>query len=331
MRAIADEFFAGEGAGRRPRERSSPWAIRNNRSLVSSAQTPRSATTRAIICNRVLKPFPNLGDPIQLDTSFRSTDAVLKTVDAVFEGDTARQGVVEPGDMLQHNVHRTGAPGRVELWPVVQAEEQSELLPWAPPVVRRHQDDPESRLASVIAAKIRYWLDHDALTSKDGTKRPIQAGDVMILVRRRRRIVDRLVRAEGRRRSGGRRRPPGAHTTTLRHGPRRPRELFAAAGRRPDLSDGSKGPLIGFDDDDLFELAFDRGERSLWQILVARAAGSKFDQARLWLGDMLARADFVAPYELFAGILARPTINGESGRKAMISASVRKPNPSTSF
>ena len=48
----------------------------------------------------------------------------------------------------------TGAPGRVELWPVVQAEEQSELLPWAPPVVRRHQDDPESRLASVIAAKI---------------------------------------------------------------------------------------------------------------------------------------------------------------------------------
>ena len=62
MRAIADEFFAGEGARTRPRERSSPWAIRNNRSLVSSAQTPRSATARAIICNRVLKPFPNLGD-----------------------------------------------------------------------------------------------------------------------------------------------------------------------------------------------------------------------------------------------------------------------------
>ena len=54
--------------------------------------------------------------------------------------------------------------------------------------------------------------------------------------------------------------------------------------------------------------------------LGARAAEiEKFDQARLWLGDMLARADFVAPYELFAGILARPTINGESGRKAMIS------------
>ena len=72
---------------------------------------------------------------------------------------------------------------------------------------------------------------------------------------------------------------------------------------------------------------------ALRQILVARAAEiEKFDQARLWLGDMLARADFVAPYELFAGILARPTINGESGRKAMISRLVRKPKiPSTSF
>ncbi|MEC9184007.1 MAG: double-strand break repair helicase AddA, partial [Pseudomonadota bacterium] len=246
---------------------------------------------------------------------------MLKTVDAVFEGDTARQGVVEPGEMLQHNVHRTGAPGRVELWPVVQAEEQSELLPWAPPVVRRHQDDPESRLASVIAAKIRYWLDHDALTSKDGTKRPVQAGDVMILVRRRRRIVDRLVRAlkdAGVPVAGVDRLVLTQQLSVM--------DLVALANflLLPDddltLATVLKGPLIGFDDDDLFELAFDRGERSLWQILVARAAEiEKFDQARLWLGDMLARADFVAPYELFAGILTRPTINGESGRKAMIS------------
>ena len=321
MRAIADEFFAGEGA--RTEKARTVFAVGDKKQSIFSFQRADPALgdrTRDHLqqsAEAVSQPWRS----IQLDTSFRSTDAVLKTVDAVFEGDTARQGVVEPGDMLQHNVHRTGAPGRVELWPVVQAEEQSELLPWAPPAVRRHQDDPESRLASVIAAKIRYWLDHDALTSKDGTKRPIKAGDVMILVRRRRRIVDRLVRAlkdAGVPVAGVDRLVLTQQLSVM--------DLVALANflLLPDddltLATVLKGPLIGFDDDDLFELAFDRGERSLWQILVARAAEiEKFDQARLWLGDMLARADFVAPYELFAGILARPTINGENGRKAMIS------------
>jgi len=321
MRAIADEFFAGEGA--RTETARTVFAVGDKKQSIFSFQRADPALgdqTRDHLqqsAEAVSQPWRS----IQLDTSFRSTDAVLKAVDAVFEGDTASQGVVDAGDTLQHNVHRTGAPGRVELWPTVQAEEQSAASPWAPPVVRRHLDDPESRLASVIAAKIRTWIDQDTLTSRDGSERPIKAGDIMILVRRRRRIVDRLVRAlkdAGVPVAGVDRLVLTQQLSVM--------DLVALANflLLPDddltLATVLKGPLIGFDDDDLFELAFERGERSLWQILVKRAAEiDKFKRARLWLGEILARADFVAPYELFAGILTQPTMNGESGRKAMIS------------
>ena len=51
-----------------------------------------------------------------------------------------------------------------------------------------------------------------------------------------------------------------------------------------------KGPFIGFDDDDLFQLAWDRGHDSLWQRLSQLAADdSGFANARRWLAGLLAR------------------------------------------
>ena len=321
MRAIADEFFAGEGA--RADTVRTVFAVGDKKQSIFSfqrADPELGDLTRdhlQLRAQSVSQPWRS----IQLDTSFRSTDAVLKAVDAVFHGDTARLGVVDASDKLQHNVHRRFAPGRVELWPVVQAKEQSTAQPWEPPVVRRHLDDPESRLASVIAAKIRSWINHETLTSKDGSERAIKAGDIMILVRRRRRIVDRLVRSlkdAGVPVAGVDRLVLTQQLSVM--------DLVAFANflLLPDddlnLATVLKGPLVGFDDDDLFELAFDRGKKSLWQVLVDRASDiAKFERARLWLGEMLGDADFVAPYELFAGVLTRPTVNGESGRKAMVS------------
>ena len=61
-----------------------------------------------------------------------------------------------------------------------------------------------------------------------------------------------------------------------------------------------KGPLFGIDEERLFDLAHGRGERPLWH-RAARRAGEIADFARAaerLLGDLLARADFVPPYEL---------------------------------
>jgi len=65
-----------------------------------------------------------------------------------------------------------------------------------------------------------------------------------------------------------------------------------------------RGPLIGMDEDRLFALAGDRGGDSLWRRLRARRGDDPiFARAHAHLSALLARADFVPPYELYAELL----------------------------
>jgi ATP-dependent helicase/nuclease subunit A len=64
-----------------------------------------------------------------------------------------------------------------------------------------------------------------------------------------------------------------------------------------------KSPLIGLSEDDLFDLAWPRGEASLWEALSRHAGGdSVFGRAHKLLEDLLARVDYLTPYELFAHV-----------------------------
>jgi len=58
-----------------------------------------------------------------------------------------------------------------------------------------------------------------------------------------------------------------------------------------------KSPFIGISEDALFELGFNRGEQSLWQRL---RSNSKFETEADFLSSLLARVDYLPPYELFA-------------------------------
>jgi ATP-dependent helicase/nuclease subunit A len=81
-----------------------------------------------------------------------------------------------------------------------------------------------------------------------------------------------------------------------------------------------KGPLYGFDDDLLFELAW-RRTGGLWDALRRRAAeNEKFRFAAEELTSLLARVDFIPPFELFAEVLGaragRRKILGRLGPEA---------------
>ena len=74
-----------------------------------------------------------------------------------------------------------------------------------------------------------------------------------------------------------------------------------------------KSPLIGLDDDDLLALAPKR-QGSLWQELIARAGtNARFGKAAETLKRWRARAEQVAPFELYAGLL-----DGEDMRARML-------------
>jgi ATP-dependent helicase/nuclease subunit A len=81
-----------------------------------------------------------------------------------------------------------------------------------------------------------------------------------------------------------------------------------------------KSPLIGIDEQGLYDLAYGR-KGTLWNALLAAAERDApcFEPARAWLSGLLDRVDFVRPFELFAGVLAAacPGDPAGSGRRAL--------------
>ena len=72
--------------------------------------------------------------------------------------------------------------------------------------------------------------------------------------------------------------------------------------------------MIGFSEDDLFDLAYDRGDENLWSVLRRRRDQKPvFALAVDELSALLARADFTPPFELFADILGN-----RGGRKKLL-------------
>jgi len=325
---LAEEFFGGLGA------RSGPgapirtvFAVGDEKQSIFSFQRadPRDfARLRRHFRQRV-EDAEQVWREIRLDISFRSTAAVLRAVDRVFMTPEACDGVAlaAPGEALpviRHYSFRRGHGGRVELWPPVRPEPRPAPLPWQPPLGRETADQPPARLAAALAVTIAGWLEGGEVLESRG--RPLQPGDIMVLVRRRTGFVTELVRAlkdRGVPVAGVDRMVLTEQLSVM--------DLVALAQvlllREDDLSLAIvlKGPFIGLDEDRLFRLAHDR-PGSLWQALTVAAAadpGSPEAGAWSWLDGLAAGADFVPPYEFFSGVLHRPCpADAGSGFRAVL-------------
>ena len=71
-----------------------------------------------------------------MTASFRSTPAILQTIDAVFRSNDANDGVSLDGNVIEHDAARIGDGGLVELWPPVEPRELDTPVPWKPPIER---------------------------------------------------------------------------------------------------------------------------------------------------------------------------------------------------
>ncbi len=317
---LIEEFTAGESAREEPR---TLFVVGDEKQSIFSFQgADREAfgRSRQIVQARHAaagKPFR----AVPLETSFRSVDAVLSVVDAVFADEAALRGVADAPPRHLVSEARREDGGRVELWAPLQVDPGDPEPPWEPPTLQRGPTSAAVALAERVARMIRRWIDdREPLPSKG---RPISAGDVLILVRTRNQLFREIVRWLKRLAIP----VAGADRMVLT-------EQLAvmdllALGRflllpEDDLSlaEVLKGPFIGFDDDRLFALAHGR-EGTLWSALARAAQGdtpdaAACDAARDWLAGLLARADRVPPFELFAGMLAAPCpADPVSGRRAI--------------
>ena len=252
-------------------------------------------------------------DIIPLAVSFRSTEAVLNVVDAVFARDPAADGVVFDGTPIKHYAFRGKAPGRVEHWPMQVPRATDPTPPWTQAREQKFAEAPRAQLALRIAETIHQWITTRELLPSRG--RPIRAGDVMILVRRRNAFVRDLIRA-----LKARDIPVAGADRIVLTQQLAVMDLMALARflllPEDDLTLAAllKSPLFGLDEVQVFELCHARGRETVWSRLRRDQSGDPvLAAARDTLSALLARADFISPHALFAEILG-----ARGGRRRLI-------------
>ena len=318
IRRLVDEFFAG--AGRERAALRTLFVVGDFKQSIFSFQGAEPHEFRAMheYFRKRAKAAEMKWADVPLIVSFRSVSAVLETVDTIFALPEASDGVAEGGggetaDKIQHLSARGALAGLVEVWPTVRPQDEPGDAPWTEAAPAEAIPEPAARLAAEIASRIEQWIKRaEKLESLD---RPIHAGDVMILVRRRGPFMDAMVSALKNRGI------PVSGVDRMTLGEQLAVQDLVALGRfllLPEddlaLANVLKGPLFGFDDDrHLFPLAHGR-PGTLWQRLRDLAGtDADFADARRRLEELLARADFTPPYELFARVL-----EAEGGRRAIL-------------
>jgi ATP-dependent helicase/nuclease subunit A len=311
--ALADEFFAGEGARSETR---TVFAVGDPKQSIFSFQRADPASfdrMRRFFRDRVYGARRDNWDEIPLTISFRSSAAVLDAVNAVFAQPAAREGLFVSGGWPRHEPAREGQAGLVELWPPAEPLDPAPAEPWDLPTERRPGDSPRGRLARLVAARIDAMIRSGEPLESRG--RTVRAGDILVLVRRRDALVEELVRELKQRGV------PVAGVDRMVLTEQIAVMDLVALGQflllpEDDLTLATvlKTPFVGLTEDELFALAHPRAGRHLWTELRHRAEETpSFRRAHAVLSDLLARADFMPPYELYADLLGR-----RGGRQALL-------------
>ena len=189
---LTAEFFAGQGA--RDDTVRTVFAVGDRKQSIygfQGADPDAFEHWRGILRRRVQQAGAAWED-VTLDVSFRSTAPVLQLVDAVFAQPAAASGVTEPG-ALHHIADRADHAGLVELWPLTPKPEPAPVSPWDIPTENLRQTSAMQRLADALAEWIEGQLRRGDILESKG--RPLAAGDILILVRRRNAFMAALVRA----------------------------------------------------------------------------------------------------------------------------------------
>ncbi|MDU8921772.1 UvrD-helicase domain-containing protein [Wolbachia endosymbiont of Scaptomyza pallida] len=197
----------------------------------------------------------------QLEKSFRSTPEVLMLVDRIFNNFRAEISFNE----IKHVPHRENDQGYIEIWPALPRRKEKEQQALQIPLTCRENYIIADRLlAQTIANRIHNWLNEGRiLVAKD---RHIEPRDIMILVRQRNVLVDYIISELKK-----------ANVPVVGRDYFRimdyiaVQDLIALAeflllqANDLALANALKSPLFNFTEDDLFNIAYDRKEHSLWE------------------------------------------------------------------
>ena len=330
IKALTDDFFAGYGAREQANrtiftvgdykqaiygfQGTSPTNFRDARDWFGE----RMEATALAAEEGGRENFVRRLREYDLGQSYRSNATILEFVDRAIAA--IGPGALGLRDAAPPHIG-ADAPGLVTLWNTVHAdsgmEEGEEDASW----LGKH----DRKLADNIARQVARWLDPQGpgfTLVKGGERRRATAGDVMVLVQKRRDLASLTVQRLYRRGV------PVAGVDRLRLGnPLAVKDLMAAirfAAQPLDdltLANLLVSPLVGWSQEQLLEHGYrPRGVR-LWEHL--RGGDDPFVADTVaTLREILRRADYDSPQQLLHWILVGPM----DGRRALVARLGREAN-----
>ncbi|MDM9624515.1 double-strand break repair helicase AddA [Rhizobium sp. S152] len=265
IQSLAGDFFSGESARNVVR---TLFAVGDEKQSIYSFQGARperfseeSQRTRHRVSQSGLA-----FSTVRLPLSFRSTSDVLAAVDHVFSPAENARGLSAADEPVVHRSNRIGHPGAVDLWDMVAPETAIKEEDWTAPFDATPESAPAAILAKRIAHTIGSLVGKETIIEK-GKERLIEAGDILVLVRKRDAFVNALTRALKRRDN-----IPVAGADRLRLTSHIAVQDLVALGRflllpEDDLSLAAllKSPILDLTEDDIFSIAALRGDgESVW-------------------------------------------------------------------
>ncbi|MEC9291689.1 MAG: UvrD-helicase domain-containing protein [Pseudomonadota bacterium] len=182
VRALLSEFFIGEGVHE---AEEAPRTFFTVGDMKQSIYRFRGAEPEVFLAMRdYLKQAQPERDPVvNMKTSFRSGAAVLGSVDMLLSNQ--RLGTYASSAGETHGVQRIGAPGVVEIHPLLEEEKKSapEMNGWIMPSDRPKPVSKYTPLAAQVAGWIQGLLKGGAVLPSTG--KAVTASDVMILLKNR--------------------------------------------------------------------------------------------------------------------------------------------------
>src|SRR5580693_2021387 len=237
----------------------------------------------------------------QLEHSFRSCEDVLGAVDLVFKDIGPSVTSDSQGGIPPHIALPDAPPGVVEIWDTTKPEKRDPIEGWDAPFDTLSEISPRVQLARRIARTVRALVDVREPVGLE--RRPARYGDVLVLVRQRGSLFEAIIRAmknEGVEVAGADRLVLTEHIAVM--------DLMALADAlllsHDDLALASvlRSPLFGFTDQELFDIAADRGRKTL-RAALADHSGEKFTEASAQLETLAQMARRATPFAFFARIL----------------------------
>lgn len=292
--ALCDDFFQDEDENR------TLFVVGDDKQSIFSFQraSPEKFYSMKKWFSQKIQESRKSFQPVDFNISFRSVPAVLDLVDSVFSDLDVSQ--FSKNQEIVHQSYRYKQEGLVELWPVFESEKKEEFDPWQAPLEISESSSGATKMAEHVGETIKKWLDQkEELKSYN---RPIEAGDIMILVRSRTAFLDQLVRSLKTRNI-----PVTGVDRMILNDQLVVQDLCAAAqfallpNDDLNLAGLLKSPFIGWGEERLYDITYDRKE-SLWAALKNSGHYSVID----WLKTLIPLSGRLKPYDFFSYVIQTP-------------------------